>query len=66
MPNAFIRKLDSFERLHEDDRAWLLSLTNQAKHVDADQDLIREGDNPETVKLILDGFAMRYKNDVAR
>lgn len=61
MPNPFIRKLDGFERLHDEDRAWLLSLSSRPKHVDADQDLIREGDKPENVHLILEGFAMRYK-----
>ncbi len=61
MPNAFIRKLDGFERLHPDDRDWLLSISSHAKDVGADQDLLREGDNPENVHLILSGFAMRYK-----
>ncbi|WP_276121929.1 Crp/Fnr family transcriptional regulator [Pararhizobium qamdonense] len=61
MPNPFIRKLESFGPLHEDDREWLLSITSRVKEVGADQDLIREGDNPENVHLILDGFAMRYK-----
>jgi CRP-like cAMP-binding protein len=61
VPNAFIRKLDSFEPLNPDDRAWLLSVTSRTREVAADQDLIREGDNPENVLLIMDGFAMRYK-----
>ncbi len=61
MPNPFIRKLEKFEPLRDDDRQWLASVTSRARQVDPDQDLIREGDNPETVHLILDGFAMRYK-----
>jgi CRP-like cAMP-binding protein len=59
--NAFIRKLDSFEPLHEDDRAWLVSISHRTREVGADQDLISEGENPENVLLILEGFAMRYK-----
>jgi CRP-like cAMP-binding protein len=61
VPNAFIRKLESFEALDADDRAWLVSISSRTKEVDADQDLISEGENPENVLLILDGFAMRYK-----
>ncbi|TDK29916.1 Crp/Fnr family transcriptional regulator [Rhizobium deserti] len=61
MPNAFLRKLDSFEPLHPDDRDWLKSISSRTREVDADIDLISEGDNPENVLLILAGFAMRYK-----
>jgi CRP-like cAMP-binding protein len=61
VPNAFISKLESFEPLHADDRAWLISISNRTREVGADQDLISEGDDPENVLLILDGFAMRYK-----
>lgn len=61
MPNAFIRKLGSFEPLRSDDREWLASVSAHTRLVGADQDLIREGDNPENVLVIVDGFAMRYK-----
>lgn len=61
MANAFIRKLDSFDTLHPDDRAWLLSVASRTREIGADRDLIREGDNPENVLLMLNGFAMRYK-----
>ncbi|MCV9967819.1 Crp/Fnr family transcriptional regulator [Pararhizobium sp. BT-229] len=61
MENAFIRKLDSFVQLPDEDRKWLQSLTGRVQVLTADQDLIREGDNPETVHLILEGFAARYK-----
>ncbi|MCV9967806.1 Crp/Fnr family transcriptional regulator [Pararhizobium sp. BT-229] len=61
MENAFIRKLDGFLPLPAEDREWLQSLTGRVEEVTADQDLIREGDNPETVHLILEGFAARYK-----
>lgn len=61
MPNAFVRKLESFEPLQRDEREWLQDLTRHARDVDADQDLISEGDKPEDVHLVLEGFAVRYK-----
>lgn len=47
--------------LPREDREWLQSLTGRVEDLTSDQDLIREGDNPETVHLILEGFAARYK-----
>lgn len=61
MENAFIRKLESFVQLPDEDRQWLQSLIARVNDVTPDQDLIREGDNPENVHLILQGFAARYK-----
>ncbi len=61
MENAFIRKLESFAQLPTEDRQWLQSLTGRVNDITSDQDLIREGDNPENVHLILEGFAARYK-----
>ncbi|HEV7251965.1 MAG TPA: Crp/Fnr family transcriptional regulator [Mesorhizobium sp.] len=61
MSNALIRKLEGFGPLREDDRQWLDSITNAPQEVAADVDLIREGDNPEGVHLILEGLAARYK-----
>jgi CRP-like cAMP-binding protein len=60
--NAFIRKLEGFQLLQSDELKWLESLTHRAKDVDAGQDLVSEGDNPEEVHLILEGFAVRYKH----
>jgi len=61
VPNAFVRKLSSFEPLNVDDQNWLVSVSSKTKGVAAGSALIREGDNPENVIMILDGFAMRYK-----
>ena len=45
-----------------DPARWALNrLALKARQVGARQDLIREGDKPENVLLILDGFACRYK-----
>lgn len=60
-PNAFIRKLQGFGPLGADDRQWLESITSTPNVFAADEDLVREGDNPEVVHVMLDGFAARYK-----
>ncbi len=61
MPQAFIRKMEIFAPLSPDDRAYLVELSTQTREVKSDQDLIREGERPENVILILEGFAARYK-----
>ena len=61
MPNAFIRRLESFQPLQADERELLEGMTRRVRDVDANQDLISEGDSPEDVHLILEGFAVRYK-----
>lgn len=61
MPNAFVRKLDGLEALDAADREFLVGLMNVSHRVSADEDLIRVGDNPANVHVILEGFAVRYK-----
>jgi CRP-like cAMP-binding protein len=61
MPNAFVRKLDALVPLSPEDRAWLTSITRGSFPVEADRDLISEGDDPESVHIILEGLAIRYK-----
>ena len=61
MPNAFVRKLSLFGPLSIADREILESLCRQPIYVDADEDLVREGDVPTSVHVILDGYACRYK-----
>ncbi|HEX8417393.1 MAG TPA: Crp/Fnr family transcriptional regulator [Methylobacterium sp.] len=61
MQHALIRKLESFEALTDQDRLALNALVPRVRQVGPRVDLIREGDNPEYVHLILDGFACRYK-----
>ncbi|MBB3997639.1 Crp/Fnr family transcriptional regulator [Aureimonas pseudogalii] len=36
-------------------------MSRRVRDIDANQDLISEGDSPEDVHLILEGFAVRYK-----
>ncbi|OHV15517.1 cyclic nucleotide-binding protein [Methylorubrum extorquens] len=61
MQKALIRKLEGYEELSDQDRWALNGLVTKVRHVGARVDLIHEGDAPENVHLILDGFACRYK-----
>ena len=59
--NPLILKLQSLSTLSEDDRAALQRLTAHAETAGPNTDLIREGDAPDGVYLIIDGMACRYK-----
>ena len=61
MSNRFIDKLSSFGKLEHDDIARLTAATSQPQTYTQRQDLIREGDRPGHVFVILDGWACRYK-----
>lgn len=57
----FTRKLEQFAPLGDEDRRLLDAVTSRPRRVGARTDLIREGERPDDVHLILDGFACRYK-----
>ena len=59
--NRLTRKLENLATLSEDDKRLLDDVIGAPRKVDARTDLIREGDAPDNVHLILDGFACRYK-----
>jgi CRP-like cAMP-binding protein len=61
LSNTFIRKLDAFVPLSDADKAHLAQITAKPRVVETRTDLIREGDAPDGVFLILEGFACRYK-----
>lgn len=62
MANPLTRKLECFVRLSADDKAALDQLAETGiQRVVAGQDIIREGDRPTFVNLILEGWACRYK-----
>ena len=61
MPNPFIRKLEHGADLTEADRATLRTVTAKTRRVGGHRDLIAEGDRPEDVRLVMSGFAHRYK-----
>ncbi len=62
MANPLVAKFENFVRLSPDDREALDGLAHTAvRSVDAREDIIREGEQPKVVNLILDGWACRYK-----
>ncbi|MEQ1955978.1 Crp/Fnr family transcriptional regulator [Mesorhizobium sp. CN2-181] len=61
MTNRFVEKLLNFGPLSDEERWVLLAATSDARKVIARKDLIREGDRPGPVFVILDGWACRYK-----
>lgn len=61
MPNPFIRKLEKFTPLSAEDRSFLDEIVEVSHTIEADSDIIHEGDATENVHLITAGFACRYK-----
>jgi CRP-like cAMP-binding protein len=61
VPNALIRKLERFGTLGAEDRDWLRQISDAAYPVAARTDLVREGDVPEGLFMILEGMACRFK-----
>jgi CRP-like cAMP-binding protein len=61
MHHALIRKLESFETLTNQDHHALAAFVSRVRQVGPKVDLAREGNPPENVHLILDGYACRYK-----
>lgn len=59
--NTLVRKLERFEILGADDKAWLKRACEHAFSVAARTDLVREGDAPGGLFVILEGMACRLK-----
>jgi CRP-like cAMP-binding protein len=57
-----LHKLGHFVRLSEDDRAALQALcATRVRHYPARADLVREGDTPRVIRMVLDGWACRTR-----
>ena len=61
MVNRFIDKLSGFGALTDADKTILAAATAKPRKFAARQDLIREGDRPGPVFIVLEGWACRYK-----
>lgn len=62
MAHLLIRKLERFTRLSADDREALASLAaRRVRRRRQREAIICEGDRPNHVNLILEGWACRYK-----
>ena len=59
--NLFIRKLESFHPLSSEDKEVLDRLSRPLREVPAKWEIIREGEKPKCVFVIISGFACRYK-----
>jgi CRP-like cAMP-binding protein len=61
MSNAFVNKLRRYVDLSPEESVALEDATAASRRVRAKTDLIREGDQPGPVFVMLEGWAMRYK-----
>ena len=62
MGDGLYRRLGAFTRLSDDDKIALERLSRKSiRTVDARRDLIREGEHPRVIYVMLSGWACRYK-----
>lgn len=59
--SLFVRKLSAFAELADAEKRALDDLCSQRVRRRAGEDLIREGDRPHRVHLLIEGWAYRYK-----
>ena len=59
--NRFIQKLSAATILSEDEQQALAELCGKVRIVEAKRDIIRDGENPGHVHIVLEGWAARYK-----
>ncbi len=61
MLNLLTRKLEAFGPLPDEDKSLLDDIVGRPRKVAADQDIVREGEASPNVRLVVEGFACRYK-----
>lgn len=62
VPLSLIRKLELFTKLSASDRDALSRIaTDRVRHYAPREDLVREGEPPDAMYIMLDGWACRYK-----
>ena len=59
--NPLVTKLLGFTTLSDDDRQAIIHASRKTRRVGAHRDIISDGDRPDYVHLIIDGWAARYK-----
>src|ERR1700730_685908 len=62
MNNPLLRKLKNFTHLSDDECNAVNECCNDVREIAAREDVISQGDRTGGVKLLLEGFACRYKN----
>ena len=60
-PHPLVRKMESIVDLTPEEREALRALPMMVRELRADQDIVRDGDQPSQCCLVLDGFTIRYK-----
>jgi CRP-like cAMP-binding protein len=58
---ALAHRLEAFTRLSADDKAAIQKISKVSRVIPARRDVIREGEKPKHVHLMVDGWACRYK-----
>ena len=61
MVTALAIRLEAFTRLSQDDKAAITRMSKISRVIAARRDLIREGERPKYVHLMVEGWACRYK-----
>lgn len=61
MSNAFIRKLSRFGEFSPEEVDALSRISGRSEHRPRGRDLVRQGDRPKAVQLLLSGWGFRYK-----
>ncbi|WP_326522736.1 Crp/Fnr family transcriptional regulator [Sphingomonas sp.] len=61
MSQQLIRKLEVVERLSESEREMVRALCADVRTIARRRDIISEGDDPDFVHVVIDGWAARYK-----
>lgn len=61
MTHPLIKKLQSVGDLEQDDLDLLAALTGDVREFGARRDIIREGEKPDHVHLMLEGWSCRYQ-----
>ena len=59
--DALIQKLEQFTQLTTEDKRLLRDAVRDVRVFGRREDIIREGDRPENVHLVMEGWAARYK-----
>ncbi|UUL83667.1 Crp/Fnr family transcriptional regulator [Sphingomonas qomolangmaensis] len=62
MDNPLVAKLENVADLTKDQREVLRGLCDHARVMPPNYDILREGDKPNRLHLILEGWAIRYNN----
>lgn len=59
--NALVKRIERSIALVDEDRRVLEELCGSSRTILRDRDIVREGDRPDHVHVLLDGWAARYK-----